>query len=55
MAWEVCPICGKKYMIGDKKEWCYRLGLNSNTRYALKYFCSWKCMRKAEQEKEKEK
>jgi hypothetical protein len=44
-----CPVCGKYFC--RTKEWAYRKEYYDPHRRV--YFCSWKCLRKAEAEKEK--
>jgi len=40
-----CPIC-KKIFIRLSSNWVYKIGSGTHQ----KYFCSWKCMRKAEKD-----
>lgn len=40
-----CPICGKEYDIPDVEVWVYK---KSRKSAGDLYFCSWKCMRRYE-------
>ena len=41
---KVCPVCGKTFYAGSC--WVYKKGYSN----WMKYYCSWKCMRKVERE-----
>lgn len=40
---KICPVCGREQCRSDFGDYVYR---NGN-----KYYCSWKCFRKAQKEK----
>ena len=44
-----CPICGKPFWAGY--EWVYRRGYEKS----MTYFCSWKCLRQDEADRESKK
>lgn len=45
---KLCPICGKVFYVHDAEVWAYKAGYSWSKRT---YFCSWGCMRKAEEKK----
>ena len=46
--WEKkCPICGKRFWATPI--WSYKTGKEG----CYRYYCSWKCLRKMEEEKKK--
>lgn len=45
---KLCPICGKVFYVHDAEAWVYKAGNSWSKRT---YFCSWGCMRKAEEKK----
>ena len=49
----ICPVCGREFW--GSSEWKYiRKKRIERTFYTKIYFCSWKCVRKAEEEKKKD-
>lgn len=45
-----CPVCHKKYILYNAKEWAYKAWKKKGTSRNLIYFCSWTCVRKYEKE-----
>ena len=46
---KTCPVCGKSFICKEPNKWTYRKYGDSKRNY----FCSWKCMRKWEEERKK--
>ena len=43
----ICPVCGKEFWVSSV--WIYKHGYANS----LKWYCSWKCMRHDEKERQK--
>ena len=51
---KTCACCGKKFYVGVVEEWCYkRKHGNHNDKTA--WFCTWKCLRKWEADRDAKK
>ena len=46
-----CPVCGKQFVILYPHLWAYKRGAGKNG--STRYFCSWKCLRELDNEKER--
>ena len=44
-----CNICGKEFCVPHPTRWGYKEKISETNGGRYKYFCSWKCLRKAEQ------
>ncbi len=44
---KICPICGKTFCILNASDWAYKLLQNKYKGTRKKYYCSYKCYRKA--------
>lgn len=52
--YEMCPICGKMFQVGDRTGYVYkRIRNNHKKTKTVSYFCSWTCYRKDEKERAK--
>ena len=52
---KTCETCGKQFICHDPRHWTYRkYATYEKGRSNIRYFCSWGCMRKWEEERKKE-
>lgn len=47
-----CPICGKRFGIPDSGLWVYKSQWQRKGVQRFTYFCSWKCFRIHEKQRE---
>lgn len=47
-----CEVCGKTIYIPDTNQWTYKRDGTKRARKSIVYFCSYKCMRQYDKEKE---
>ena len=50
---KICPVCGRNYIFHDY--WAYKIIIRTKWGTRSESYCSWTCMRKAEEEKEQQK
>ena len=47
----ICFLCGKDFIVPDRASWLYKINLYGKNGDRTKYFCSYSCKRKWEQNK----
>lgn len=46
-----CYLCGKEFIVPDRAAWLYKINLYGKNGDRTKYFCSYSCKKKWEQNK----
>ena len=45
-----CTVCGSDFIVHDPDDWTYKM---RDARHIMRYYCSYKCFRRAGDEKNK--